>query len=90
MYVCTYIPTQVRMEVEVNFKVVGLDLVELLTHRVEEDYLADSKPVLHNLRGLMFYKQIQVSAVHLFYLHICKDFWMFILYHTYVHSWACT
>ena len=55
MYVCTYIPTQVRVEVEVNFKVVGLDLVELLTHRVEEDYLADSKPVLHNLRGLMFY-----------------------------------
>ena len=59
------------MELEVNFKVVVFYLVGLaiLNQPIEdlvEDYLADNRTITHVLIGLIFCKQIQVSAVNLF------------------------
>ena len=59
------------MELEVDFKVVVFYLVGLaiLNQPIEdlvEDYLVDNPTITHALIGLMFCKQIQVSAVNLF------------------------
>ena len=69
LYCCIHI--QVKVELEVSLEVVDFSLVELaiLNQPVEdlvEDYLVDKAIITHVLKGLMFCKQIQVSAANIF------------------------